>query len=72
MNNWKTRLVEERDALGEKIISLGEYLKNSKEIIYAHHFDLLEIQYKAMQTYYEVLQKRVLLINKDQPQIQQV
>ena len=61
MEDWKTRLIEERKELGEKVERLIKFLNENKE---CEDFDLLAEQLHYMTGYYEVLTKRVSKLNK--------
>ena len=61
MEDWKTRLIEERKELGEKVEKLIKFLNENKE---CEDFDLLAEQLHYMTGYYEVLTKRVSKLSK--------
>ena len=61
MEDWKTRLIEERKELGEKVERLIKFLNENKEY---EDFDLLAEQLHYMTGYYEVLTKRVSKLDK--------
>lgn len=61
MEDWKTRLIEERKELGEKVERLIKFLNENKE---CEDFDLLAEQLHYMTGYYEVLTKRVSRLDK--------
>jgi hypothetical protein len=61
MEDWKTRLIEERKELGEKVERLIKFLNENKE---CEDFDLLAEQLHYMTGYYEVLTKRVSKLSK--------
>lgn len=61
MEDWKTRLIEERRELGEKVERLIKFLNENKE---CEDFSLLAEQLHYMTGYYEVLTKRVSKLDK--------
>ena len=61
MEDWKTRIIEERKELGEKVERLIKFLNENKE---CEDFDLLAEQLHYMTGYYEILTKRVSKLDK--------
>ena len=61
MEDWQSRLVEERRELGEKVERLIKFLNENKE---CEDFGLLAEQLHYMTGYYEVLTKRVSKLDK--------
>lgn len=60
-DNFKTRLLEERDQLSEKENKLEEFLRSDKsESIDPFQLTLLRIQHAAMVTYLECLKERII------------
>lgn len=61
--DWYCRLVEERDALQEKLEKLENFLKQSEEEILfkisQDQFFLLKLQKNAMENYLFILNKRL-------------
>lgn len=63
--NFQSRLIEEQDSLAERIEKLDAFIRNNPVFGTLEYTQrgLLEIQLHAMRTYYEVLVKRIALLN---------
>lgn len=58
VEEWKTRVVEERDALSEKIVKLRTFLLSGPPLE-ALELAALQDQYQTMQRYEEILNDRI-------------
>jgi len=67
MKPFQERVVEERISLGEKVQKLFHFFDTEEwDRLSPHAQTLLEEQYQAMKSYYEILCKRIKLFKEEE------
>ena len=65
MNEWQNRVIEERNALQEKIMKLNDFIKCPKFMsLKFTDREILVLQLKIMQEYFQILELRIEAFNR--------